>query len=265
MNILEDLVYRNGPDSRNRGDLFLPDSRRPETVLMLIHGGGWDALDRTSIRGIATQIAARTALPVWTPDYRLIHHSPWPACLDDLESAARWILESGSVPLGDPPKRRMAVGGFSAGGHLALMLGLTRKVKRLCCLISVAGPTLLAEGLPTISRDISRPEFSARFFGKNPTFRDRRSVSPVCRVNGKGLPPLLLIHSREDRLVPPVHSLAMSRRYKARGGNCRCVFFHGNDPYHGLWLRSRTVPRPARKLNPRLVEAVHAFLSRKLP
>ena len=53
MKHFQGLVYRRAADTRNRGDLFLPRRNDSGRVLMLIHGGGWQALSRASIRGVA--------------------------------------------------------------------------------------------------------------------------------------------------------------------------------------------------------------------
>ena len=52
--VVRDIPYDPALGADGLGDLYLPDDVRPETPLILvIHGGGWTALHRPSIAGIA--------------------------------------------------------------------------------------------------------------------------------------------------------------------------------------------------------------------
>lgn len=255
------LVYRRGSDSRNTGDLFLPQGHASGRILILIHGGGWQALSRESIRGVAMELAELCALTVWTPDYRLISHAPWPACLDDVEAAARWILETREVPLPAPARRKLAIGGFSAGAHLALMLGLSRLRETAQCLIAGAPPTVMGPDLTSHGRDVFSGDFGQRFFGRNPSPRDWREAAPLAHVCAGSLPPLLLVHNVNDYLVPVCHSTAMAIRYRRKGGTCRTCFFDGRAPSHDIVSGRLANSLAERSLQPSVLNTIRAFLS----
>lgn len=265
MKKLLDLAYRPGGGNRNRGDLFLPDGPAPTRLVMLIHGGGWQALSKECIHGIGERVVEDTQSAVWLPNYRLIGETPWPACLEDVEAAARWILERDPLPLGPAVKRRLVVGGFSAGGHLALMLGLGPLREKVHGIISAAGPTVLADGLYSHSRDVFSPGFWNQFFGHAPLPDDWRLASPLCLVKGSGsvLPPVLLIHSLGDHLVPPFHSMAFLNKYRRRGGHCRTCFFRGRGSSHDLvkGMRNGKGSLAARQPRPAVRKAIRSFLA----
>jgi acetyl esterase/lipase len=261
MKRIKGLAYRTAEDTRNTGDLFLPGESASGRILMLIHGGGWQALDRHSVRGAAIEIACSSKVVVWTPDYRLLRHAPWPACLDDVEAAARRILTDPALPLPPPGMRRLAVAGFSAGAHLALMLGLERMPADVHCLVAGAPPTILGPDLYSHARDIFNADFGKRFFGREPGPADWRLASPLFRIPRAPLPPLLLLHNAKDYLVPPFHSRAMALRYRRKGGICRSCLFDGKAPSHDIYESRDPTRLSARGMHRQLIEAIWAFLS----
>jgi alpha-L-fucosidase 2 len=198
---------------------------------------------------------------VWTPDYRLINHAPWPACLDDVETAARWILETRDLPLPPPRERELAIGGFSAGAHLALMLGLTRLRGTPQCLVAGAPPTVLGPDLYSHARDIFSSDFGTRFFGRSPLPEHWRAASPLAQIDAAPLPPLLLVHNLKDYLVPVFHSRAMAIRYRREGGHCRTCFFEGLAPSHDIMSSRRADSLAGRTLKPIVLNTIRAFLS----
>ena len=54
MKVIDHISYRKENGFRGLGDLYLPDTVTPETgAALLIHGGGWSALDKSSFAGVA--------------------------------------------------------------------------------------------------------------------------------------------------------------------------------------------------------------------
>jgi acetyl esterase/lipase len=87
-------------------------------VFLHLHGGGW-TLGESDMQDLRLQRLARdTGLTVASVSYRLAPENPYPAGPDDCEAAALWLLsEEGRAAVeADGP---LAIGGDSAGGHLA--------------------------------------------------------------------------------------------------------------------------------------------------
>lgn len=97
------------------GECAGPDSR---PVLLWAHGGGFTLGDIGAYRGLAGHLAEATGATVLLPEYRLAPENPYPAATDDLFGAYRSLLDRG-VPPG-----RIALGGDSAGGALAVLTAL---------------------------------------------------------------------------------------------------------------------------------------------
>jgi acetyl esterase/lipase len=87
-------------------------------VYLYIHGGGWvlGSCDEQDDRLWA--LVEATGLCAVSVDYRLSPEHPYPAGPDDCEDAAVWLLERGLAELDVPD--RIAIGGESAGAHLAV-------------------------------------------------------------------------------------------------------------------------------------------------
>jgi acetyl esterase/lipase len=113
-------------------DLFLPDggAKAPYPLLIVIHGGGWRLGDKSDLsRGADVQLDKYKALlldsgyAVASINYRLSGEATFPANIHDAKAAVRY-LRANAVDLGVDPNR-FAVIGDSAGGHLALLLGMS--------------------------------------------------------------------------------------------------------------------------------------------
>jgi acetyl esterase len=95
-----------------------PD-KAPTGIYFHIHGGGW-TLGAHDMQDVALKwFANETGLCMASIDYRLAPENPYPAAPDDCEDAVLHLLEHGPSLLGAPA--RFAIGGESAGGHLAVV------------------------------------------------------------------------------------------------------------------------------------------------
>jgi acetyl esterase len=101
----------------DRARLYVPHGDTG-AVLVYYHGGGWVVGDLDSHDAPCRALAAASGARVLSVDYRLAPEHPWPAPLEDALAA----FERGVELAGDPS--RVAVGGDSAGGHLAAWVAL---------------------------------------------------------------------------------------------------------------------------------------------
>jgi acetyl esterase len=92
---------------------------RPTGIYLHIHGGGW-TLGAHDMQDVALQwLADQTSLCVASIDYKLAPEHPYPAGPDDCEDVVLHLLEHGPGVLEAPA--RFAIGGESAGAHLAVV------------------------------------------------------------------------------------------------------------------------------------------------
>ncbi len=94
-------------------------------TLLYMHGGGYFVGSSKAYRGLAANLALAANLRVGVLDYRLAPEAPYPAAPDDALAAYRALLETGL------PAEKIAIGGDSAGGNLALVTLLNIADKNL--------------------------------------------------------------------------------------------------------------------------------------
>jgi acetyl esterase len=97
---------------------IIPGEGEPTGAFLHLHGGGWTLGESDMQDPRLSRMATETGLTVVSVGYRLAPEHPYPAGPDDCEAAALWLLgDEGRTGIGsDGP---LAIGGDSAGGHLA--------------------------------------------------------------------------------------------------------------------------------------------------
>src|SRR5262249_42590073 len=103
-------------------------AKKPCPTVVLIPGGTWLGGRRGGARPLELALAARGFVAV-SIDYRQNPDQPFPRQLSDAKCAIRW-LRANAARFGID-KERVAAVGYSAGGNVACMLGLTRPADRL--------------------------------------------------------------------------------------------------------------------------------------
>jgi acetyl esterase/lipase len=106
-------------------DIVRPKEAGKHPAILAIHGGGFRGGSRKGYQAICTTLAERGYVCA-TADYRLAPAAPFPAAVYDVKSAVRYLRANASRLGIDPAK--IGVMGGSAGGHLALFLGVTGNV-----------------------------------------------------------------------------------------------------------------------------------------
>ena len=235
--VVADVTYL-APDRAEKLDLYLPappakGKRSPAVVW--IHGGGWTGGVKTEGRAkeICTTLANAGYVAV-SVEYRL-GDGAWPTNLHDCKNAVRFLRARAADYHLDPD--RIAVAGGSAGGHLALMVGVTGDLKefepagaatpypgvssRVRAVIDLYGiGNLLTrqetadDGTPTGKLRAPGP---AKVFGSaDPAAAVYRAASPVTHIT-KSSPPVLILHGRIDKTVDYAQSEELARVLRQHG------------------------------------------------
>ncbi|GAB3235137.1 alpha/beta hydrolase fold domain-containing protein [Algoriphagus aestuariicola] len=121
--MLENKVYKRLWDRSLKLDVFKPKIiEKTLPTVLLVHGGGWKSGDKILQRSLAIRLAERgfVAVPV---EYRLSPEAQYPAAVQDLKEAVRWIKAHASEFGVD--SSRIAISGSSAGAQLASLMGLS--------------------------------------------------------------------------------------------------------------------------------------------
>lgn len=114
-----DLGLPYGPGERERLDLFRPGSGEAWPAALFLHGGYWQALDRSFFSHMARGLLAR-GVAVAFPSYDLCPAVPLARIVGQMRAAAALLHRRTGGGA-----RRILAAGHSAGGHLAAMLAAT--------------------------------------------------------------------------------------------------------------------------------------------
>src|SRR5215831_3232201 len=100
-----------------RADIAVPKGAGRHPMVVYLHGGGWAFGSPASFRKLGMQFAEAGYLTI-VLGYRLAPEHPFPAALEDSMFAIGWAADNARRWNGDG--RRIAIGGDSAGGNLAV-------------------------------------------------------------------------------------------------------------------------------------------------
>lgn len=212
---LHDLAYSDA-SPRNRLDIHLPQGGGPFPWLLDLHGGGFRAGDKRLLP-VPPELL-RAGIAVIRMNYRLSNEALWPAQEQDVLAALDFLRRDGP-DLGLKPGRG-ALGGRSAGAFLAVSAALTLAMQGRPprAVVDFYGPMDFGSMDADMARLGGEPRRlpadspqSAESLLVGYAVGQRRdeatALSPVGRLGamrpGTPLPPLMIRHGAEDRIVPP--------------------------------------------------------------
>lgn len=196
MRDFRDLPYAGTKNSRQTLDVYAPLKGKGHPVAFWIHGGGWQAGNKTEVHAKPKAFVDRGFVFV-SAGYRLLPEATIGQMAEDLAKALRWVREHAGEYGGDPDT--IFVMGHSAGAQLAALLctdprylkaeGLSMSMLKGC--VPVDGDTYdVPTQIATVTAKTA--EIYRRKFGDEAS---QKNLSPVTHVaSGKGIPPFLILH-----------------------------------------------------------------------
>ena len=215
-------------------DAFVPEGDGPFAACILVHGGGFTKGDKTSFIKPLFEPLSKAGFVWFTINYRLAPQNRYPACVEDVASAVRWVKAHAKEYKVDAGK--IALIGESAGGHLVSLVGVRGEGEtRVAAVVPFYGPHDLV--FQCESRKALGPSMEA-LFGLTELNDDARKIlheaSPSTYVKA-GLPPFLLIHGDKDDKVPYAQSPMFQEKMKAAGNVCDLITIPGGIHGMGSW------------------------------
>ncbi len=217
-------------------DLYMPeklDGRAP--LVVWIHGGGWQGGTK-NVMPLGRLIPMGYA--VASIEYRLSREAVFPAQLEDCKAALRWLKRHADEY--GYRADRIGVWGASAGGHLAALLGVTGGCnddahEAMCevqAVVDFFGPTDLLrmddEESDIVHNAPDSPE--SKLIGA--PIQERKDLAdkanPIHYIQpGNTLPPFLIVHGDQDRLVPLGQSRLLYEALHKNGATVELVVMEG--------------------------------------
>jgi acetyl esterase/lipase len=223
--VQNDIVYGKAGGTELKLDLARPaEGDGPFPAVLVIHGGAWRQGNKADMRPALTEFARRGYVAV-SPQYRFCPKETFPAQVHDVKAAVRWLKAHAGDYKVDPA--RVGAMGFSAGGHLSLMLGLTgpddglegesttgAPDSKVRAVVNYFGPTdLAAADIPDVTVPLVRDFLGGSVKEKPET---AAKASPLTYVS-KDDPPVLTFQGTRDPLVPHSQALKLAEAMTAAG------------------------------------------------
>ncbi|MBI4892996.1 MAG: alpha/beta hydrolase [Acidobacteria bacterium] len=236
-----DYVYKTAAGVPLKIYVFQPTTPKPPKgapAIVFFFGGGWTNGNPAQFEQHCRHLASRGMVAI-TADYRVASRQGVKAveCLRDARSAIRWIRANAKM-LGIDPNR-LAVGGGSAGGHLAAAAALISeyndpsdnlKISARPDALVLYNPAAVLASIPGLP-DWREPAGMEQRMGV-----PLESISPYHHI-AKGAPPTIIFHGKADTTVPYVLIEAFTRRMTESGNRCE---LHGYDgETHGFFNYGR--------------------------
>jgi acetyl esterase len=233
---MSDLEYGVAGSESLKLDAYVPEGRGPFPAVILVHGGGWNAGDKSGgpQKGYMAPMhepLEKAGYAWFSINYRLAPKHPYPANIEDVETAIRWVKANAAKYHLDP--RRIALSGESAGGHLVELAAVrATDATRVAAVVVFYGRNDL---IGDLQPGAELRENLVQLFGHK-TLDDSaqkilRDASPFFQIK-RGLPPFLLVHGTEDQSVPYEQSVRWQARMQELGMTCDLITIKGG--VHGM-------------------------------
>ncbi|HAL83494.1 MAG TPA: alpha/beta hydrolase [Mucilaginibacter sp.] len=244
--LYENIPYANDTLKKHLLDIYLPAVKKLSYPLIVwIHGGAWMLNDKYADMGYMTntiKLFMDKGYAVASVDYRYSTTAPFPAQIQDCNQAIEFLYENAAQYNIDDS--RIALIGFSAGGHLASLLGLSNNnhVKafypkgkgpkfKVSLVLDFYGPSDFSTLKGNDNKDPKNP--ITLLLGAMATERPdlAKRASPVTYID-KNDPPFLIVQGEKDESVNPDQSVFLSARLKKAGVKNDLIIVPG-APHYG--------------------------------
>lgn len=213
------VTYANfGDDEELLCDVYVPEGEGPFPAILMIHGGAWRSGTKLHMKGHAESAAEKGFVAV-AINYRHAPQHRWPAQIDDCRQALEWMIDQAEKYQIDP--QRIALWGYSAGGHLATYIATRREevAPRVAiqCVVCGGGPV----DLTVYPKDFP---FLVYFLGATRRQAPERykEASPITHLT-RNDPPIFFYHGENDLLVPLTGVEKMVEKAKRMGVRCELM------------------------------------------
>jgi len=223
---------RNSAGRELMARVYQPKGPGPFPTMLDLHGGAWNAKNRTAEEPMDRAIAASGVLVV-AIDMTLAPEAPYPACVQDANYGVRWLKWKAPSWNGDPSK--IGIYGSSSGGHVAEVLGMRPRDKRynaiplpeapnvdatvayIAMRSPVSNPHARFQNAEKMKRDAMVTN-TTTFFKPWDTIHESNPQEILERHEKVNLVPMLIMQGSLDDNVLPIVQEQFAETYKSAGG-----------------------------------------------
>jgi acetyl esterase len=231
--VTRDVVYGTVDREPLLLDAYVPTAKTTKRpAILLVHGGAWRAGDKTNFTAAGFKLA-QLGYVAFSVNYRLAPLHPYPAAVDDVEAAVRWVRAPAQVKAYRLDPKRIGAIGASAGGHLVGMLatlgsGSLTKAARIKAGVSWSGPMNFSLWPLDALADLPTGDAVLQFLGCTPGATSCANVepaSPISHVDKTDAP--MLIANSDHELIALSQATSMDAALRAAGVVDQLVVFPG--------------------------------------
>jgi acetyl esterase len=241
-----DIEFAKAGDVSLTLDAYVPDGPGPFPAVIIVHGGSWSRGDKQTFVKPLFEPLTNAGFAWFTINYRLAPAYHFPAPVEDVESAIRYVQSHAGDYKVDV--KRIAITGESAGGHLVSFVGARDGAKlKLRAVVPfyapndleamVTGPDQAGSAQNWLFRILARRALKGLLDFTEPdaeAVRRLREASPITYVK-PGMPPFLLIHGTRDATVPFHQATVMCDKIAQEGSSCEIFRVEGGAHGMGSW------------------------------
>jgi acetyl esterase len=249
--------------------IYRPAGPGPFPTVLDLHGGAWNAKNRTAEEPMDRALAASGVLVV-AIDLTLAPEAPYPACVQDANYGVRWLKSKARSWNGDPSK--IGVYGSSSGGHVAELIAMRPRDPRYNAIplpeapavdatvayvamrSPISNPFARFKNAETLKRDAMVKNHTT-FFVPWETIHESNPQEILERKEPITLVPFLIMQGALDDNVLPAVQEKFAQTYKAAGGD---IQFHVFEDSEHEW-----VAKPGPQTD-KAREMVKAFIARNV-
>lgn len=268
--VITGLIYSqivSGQNSRQlKMTLLVPQNKEPKPAVIFFPGGGFTSANHE--RYIEMRMAlAKAGFVVASAEYRVVPDK-FPALVVDAKSAVRY-LRAHAEELGIASDR-IGVLGDSAGGYLAQMAGTTNgekefdkgdfleessDVQAAVTIYGISNLLNIGEGYPKEVQEVhASPAVTEALLVHGPAFADfsgksilddpekAMAASPLGHVKNN-MPPFLIMHGSEDKLVSPAQSEQLYNALSEKGNKVDYVIVEGAGHGDLYWYQKPVIDK----------------------
>ena len=265
---IHELEYRNDGNESWQVTIYQPEGIGPFPALLDVHGGAWNRGDRSADEVMNRALAA-SGIVVAAIDFRLAPVHPYPAQVQDVNFATRWLKTHAAEFNADPA----TVGGMgcSSGGHTLMLSAMRPNDPRYAALdlpetgnhdATVAYTVCCWPVLDPYARYLYAQESNERLAASSEAYfldQDAMKEGNPQHILERGenvlLPPTLIIQGTRDDNVPLSIPQRFDTAFRTAGGDIQVEYFP--DQVHGFG----NIPGPE---SDRAIGLIKAFIARCL-
>jgi acetyl esterase/lipase len=219
----EEITYGKGGQEELKLDIARPKQGGPFPGVVWIHGGAWRGGNRSVYRPAIKEMARNGYVAV-TVSYRFCPKNTFPAQVEDVKCAVRWLRANAKEHLVDPD--RIGATGASAGGHLSLLLGVmgsedglegeggnADKSSKVQAVVNWFGPTELTKPFPPNIQPLLTDFLGGTVQEKTDAARKGSPIAYLSKDDG----PILTLHGDKDNVVPYEQATLLDEACKKAG------------------------------------------------